>query len=173
MSDKTLLIQKLMLAQIGSCTCLTKTPEVSWHDATCRYRVLAEAADELRVVLAQEAGRSEVVAIDRVNVQMLKGGTFRWISEPDGDMVRYTDHCAQVERLKLEIDRLNRVKLALAEKSTNHADNCAVYRAQLASPPVPVAVVLPPYRVSIPAGLESHSDKQWNAALDMVKELNQ
>jgi hypothetical protein len=49
----------------------------------------------------------------------------------------------------------------------------AEVHALYTSQPAPVSVVLPPYRVSIPAGLESHSNKQWNACLDKVKELNQ
>lgn len=32
---------KMML--VGSCSCLTKTPEVRFHDEYCRYRIISEA----------------------------------------------------------------------------------------------------------------------------------
>ncbi|NAN50873.1 hypothetical protein EX349_06655 [Pseudomonas protegens] len=38
----------------------------------------------------------------------------------------------RVEELQAEVDRLNRVKMALAEKTEAHSDNCSVYRTQLA-----------------------------------------
>ncbi|MBR8234653.1 hypothetical protein K6W26_22895 [Burkholderia sp. AU42008] len=38
-------VHALMMAQTASCTCLTKTPEPQYHDATCRYRLLAEVID--------------------------------------------------------------------------------------------------------------------------------
>ena len=34
---------KLQLATLASCSCLTKTPEIAYHEPHCRYRVLAEA----------------------------------------------------------------------------------------------------------------------------------
>ncbi|WP_236203894.1 hypothetical protein [Pseudomonas protegens] len=37
----------------------------------------------------------------------------------------------RVEELQAEVDRLNRVKMALAEKTEAHSDNCSVYRTQL------------------------------------------
>jgi hypothetical protein len=69
--------------------------------------------------------------IERLDVEMLKGGTWRLASIPDGLIVRYEDHLAHVTRLQAEVDRLNRVKLALAELVARHSDNCSVYRAEL------------------------------------------
>ena len=40
---------KLLRAQIGSCSCDTKTPELSYHDPSCRYRLLCEVEKELRI----------------------------------------------------------------------------------------------------------------------------
>lgn len=34
---------KLMQADVGACTCLTKTPEPAEHGATCRHRLIMEA----------------------------------------------------------------------------------------------------------------------------------
>lgn len=108
--------------------------------------------------------QGEPVAIDRISVQMLKGGLFRLDSDPDGPLVRYQDHAEQVESLRLEVGRLNRVKLALAEKVTVHADNCAVYRAQLAEQPAPVAVV-PTYKPGLYA--VRHIDN-WDGERDVA-----
>lgn len=41
------LIWKLRLLKISSCSCMTKTNEVTLHAETCLYRVLDEAADAL------------------------------------------------------------------------------------------------------------------------------
>ncbi|MCA8237698.1 hypothetical protein [Burkholderia cenocepacia] len=38
-------VHALMMAQSASCTCLTKTPDPQYHDAACRYRLLAEVID--------------------------------------------------------------------------------------------------------------------------------
>ena len=34
---------KLQLISIGSCDCLTKTPDIEYHDKFCRYRLITEA----------------------------------------------------------------------------------------------------------------------------------
>ena len=36
-----------LAATIGSCTCLTKSPEVSLHNENCRYRVISELREAL------------------------------------------------------------------------------------------------------------------------------
>lgn len=46
------LILKLRMAQNGSCSCMTKTPEVSFHAEACRYRVLDEAAAAIALPVA-------------------------------------------------------------------------------------------------------------------------
>ena len=33
--------------QVGGCTCLTKTPEIQWHDEDCQYRLATEIDDML------------------------------------------------------------------------------------------------------------------------------
>ena len=100
-----------------------------------------EALWELRALLDKPAAQhqGDKVSIERIDIQMLKGGTFRFSSEPEGLLVFYRDHAELVEALSLEVARLNRVKFALAEKAAAHADNCAVYRIQLAEQPAPVA----------------------------------
>lgn len=49
--NKTI-IEKLRMAQVSSCSCLTKTPEPSWHDESCSYRVLSEAVTAIAQVTA-------------------------------------------------------------------------------------------------------------------------
>lgn len=41
------LTERLFRAQVGGCTCLTKTPELRYHDAQCHYRLFSEASDEI------------------------------------------------------------------------------------------------------------------------------
>lgn len=47
MSERTL-IERIELACVAACTCLTKTPEWHHHEPNCRYRLLQEAAESLR-----------------------------------------------------------------------------------------------------------------------------
>lgn len=39
--------EKLLSAMIGSCTCLTKTPEAGYHKENCRYRLLKEVYNDM------------------------------------------------------------------------------------------------------------------------------
>lgn len=42
------LIVKLAKACVGGCTCLTKTPEIKFHDVGCHYRLFTEAWEEIK-----------------------------------------------------------------------------------------------------------------------------
>jgi hypothetical protein len=42
------ILERLFTAQVASCGCLTKTPDVQFHKEDCLYRVLAEAQDRIR-----------------------------------------------------------------------------------------------------------------------------
>jgi hypothetical protein len=44
---------KLAVAEVGSCTCLTKTPEVQYHKEHCVYRKIAEALLLLDEIIAE------------------------------------------------------------------------------------------------------------------------
>lgn len=44
------LVDRLFLGQCASCSCLTKTLDVQYHDEHCRYRLLSEAADRIRIL---------------------------------------------------------------------------------------------------------------------------
>lgn len=44
MSD---ILTRLEIAKIGSCTCVTKTPEVAAHEPDCVYWVIGTAAEEI------------------------------------------------------------------------------------------------------------------------------
>jgi len=43
MTNRIETISKLRMAQVSSCSCLTKTPDADWHKEDCLYRVLTEA----------------------------------------------------------------------------------------------------------------------------------
>ena len=49
------LLDRLFMAQVASCGCLTKTPEVSYHKEDCCYRILNEA--HRRIELLESALR--------------------------------------------------------------------------------------------------------------------
>lgn len=51
--------RRLMRAQIASCTCRTKTPDIQYHDTDCRYRVLAEAQHAIRLCAEKIAGEMD------------------------------------------------------------------------------------------------------------------
>lgn len=53
---ETLLADRIALLGIGSCTCLTKSPDVHMHDGGCRYREIMEIADAVEALDA-ERGR--------------------------------------------------------------------------------------------------------------------
>lgn len=42
-SNERSLLDRLLDAQVTSCSCLTKSPEVQYHDPMCRYRLFDEA----------------------------------------------------------------------------------------------------------------------------------
>jgi hypothetical protein len=39
--------ERLFRACIAGCTCSTKTPDISFHDLLCHYRLFTEAAAEI------------------------------------------------------------------------------------------------------------------------------
>jgi hypothetical protein len=49
---------RVLMAQSASCTCMTKTPDFSYHDANCRYRVLSECAQVAGAVIKASTERS-------------------------------------------------------------------------------------------------------------------
>ncbi|AZD84964.1 hypothetical protein C4K14_2130 [Pseudomonas chlororaphis subsp. aureofaciens] len=65
---------------------------------------------------------------DRLDVEMLKGGTWRLASDPDGLMVRYDDHRAHVTRLLAENKRLD---LMVAQGDYNRDATVMALRAEL------------------------------------------
>lgn len=46
-NEKRSLVDRLFEAQVASCSCQTKTPEIRYHDPMCHYRLFAEAWDAL------------------------------------------------------------------------------------------------------------------------------
>jgi hypothetical protein len=45
MSDATGNIYRLLYGGIHNCSCLTKTPDIKYHDPKCNYRVWMESDD--------------------------------------------------------------------------------------------------------------------------------
>ena len=54
MSD---LIERLHKQAGGGCTCMTKTPELKFHDVDCTYRVTTEAASEIERLTAESKAK--------------------------------------------------------------------------------------------------------------------
>ncbi len=77
------LIERIERATVASCSCLTKTPDWQYHEINCRYRLLQEAADQLR---DHEAGfdlrwKADMRAINRW--QAATGRTMTWPDHAD------------------------------------------------------------------------------------------
>jgi len=82
MTDKLEILTKLRMAKVSSCSCLTKTPEASYHREDCLYRVLAEAIE----FIAAPPELAELQAtIDRLTAEneRLKGGQGEPVAIPD------------------------------------------------------------------------------------------
>jgi hypothetical protein len=47
MSD---LYSRIIISMVGSCECQTKTPDKSFHDKNCRYRVLGDCLELVEAV---------------------------------------------------------------------------------------------------------------------------
>jgi len=48
----------IAMATVASCECLTKTPDPSFHEGHCRYRMLETAARTLAAAIAQFEGQT-------------------------------------------------------------------------------------------------------------------
>lgn len=55
------LMVRLVMAETGSCTCLTKTPEPEYHDILCRYRTIRDAQSALSQVRKQAYEKAAVL----------------------------------------------------------------------------------------------------------------
>lgn len=44
-NDGEIIMNKLWTKITASCECMTKSPDIVWHDTTCLYKVLQEASD--------------------------------------------------------------------------------------------------------------------------------
>lgn len=62
---------KLHEMQIGSCTCLTKTPELKYHAEDCRYRVSAE------ILAYVEKLEGDAKLLEFITTQCLRGSTYK------------------------------------------------------------------------------------------------
>lgn len=57
-------ISKLHEEVVGSCSCLTKTPEVSYHAQDCKYRILIDCATRLDQSLERKGPKTEEGGIE-------------------------------------------------------------------------------------------------------------
>lgn len=73
----TTLVERLLEAQVASCSCLTKTPDVQYHNPACRYRLFHEAEMSLRVM----------DRLDELLQTMIIGAEV--FTEPDGTVTAY------------------------------------------------------------------------------------
>lgn len=61
------ILTRLMMAQCGSCSCMTKTPEPQYHAPHCATRVLQEAAEEITAL------RTKAARWDAIETLMILG----------------------------------------------------------------------------------------------------
>jgi hypothetical protein len=50
------LAMRIFSAQLGSCTCMTKAPDLQYHSQGCRYRVLAECSVVVAAATSEDEG---------------------------------------------------------------------------------------------------------------------
>lgn len=81
MSD-TPLLSRIVAAECASCNCDTKTHEIKYHYATCRYRVLSEAYD---TILESEQSFEIRWAADMRAIK-------RWQEDHPGNDLVWPDH---------------------------------------------------------------------------------
>lgn len=79
------ILTRLLLAQCGACTCLTKTPDEQYHATNCTYRVLREAGNEILTVRAKAARWDAVetlMILGDVELTQAEDGGYRIAVEP-------------------------------------------------------------------------------------------
>jgi hypothetical protein len=56
------LTERLLRAAVGGCTCLTKSPDIQWHDTLCHYRLFTESFGEIEMWRMRDAQSKQIVA---------------------------------------------------------------------------------------------------------------
>lgn len=72
------LVNKLYEEAVGSCSCLTKTPEVSAHAEDCKYRILMDRAARLEPVLGYKESQTEEEGAEHKRSGLVKN---LWVGE--------------------------------------------------------------------------------------------
>lgn len=80
-AEVAMLREALEVAIIGSCSCMTKTPDAAFHSEDCKYRIIVDAlslATNHAAILAQRDARTLMNAISRLRNH---GGDGWWLDE--------------------------------------------------------------------------------------------
>ena len=72
------LVSKLYEEMVGSCSCLTKTPEVSCHAEDCKYRILMDCATRLERSLRHKGPKTEEGGLKHKQPGLVKNP---WVGE--------------------------------------------------------------------------------------------
>jgi len=51
----TAILKQLTVLSVGSCSCGVKSPDIQWHDAGCRYRMMEEIRENVEALEEQRA----------------------------------------------------------------------------------------------------------------------
>jgi hypothetical protein len=117
MTNKTEIISKLRMAQVSSCTCLTKTNEASYHEADCLYRVLSEAISAIATpVVERQCSEVDPQCSEQLRTQVLA---------PE-----LAELQATIARLTVENERLQLPHYLKLSDEMRAAGNHAVSRAR-------------------------------------------
>lgn len=110
---------KLLKAEIGSCTCLTKTHDPEYHDENCRYRILREVGAELDRMYAVEKENAELKH-ENHNLNVALGTT----GYEEADWFTAEERKVSAEGFELiqsRIERMRQRKVELEEQAKDAA----------------------------------------------------
>jgi hypothetical protein len=86
-----LLLDRLLEASVGGCSCLTKTPELQYHSPTCHFRLHEESSREIKRLTREldrtksEAGFYTTLAeLDRLRAALEVIADERWTRDAIG-----------------------------------------------------------------------------------------
>lgn len=94
---------RLRIAQVFSCTCMTKTPISSFHKDHCTYRVLDECANLVDIILSDDTQNKNRISANHLKDAVLKMVAMTpqgFAASTDDDQIRY------IHQLLSEIQKL-------------------------------------------------------------------
>lgn len=94
---------RLRIAQVFSCTCMTKTPISSFHKDRCTYRVLDECANLVDVILSDDTQNKNRICANHPKDAVLKMMAMTpqgFAAATDDDQIRYIHQLlSQIQKL--------------------------------------------------------------------------